>query len=276
MIHRALVPALLLLFLPAALSPAKPSPVFTNPRLAEILRLPALQPTDWRDLFSFAESGDPEAQYWLGKVYQEARLLPLDEEKAHFWLQKSASQGYAPAQFRLCAQKTMNDSSEADRCLWQAAEAGVPGAQFWLGVFLRDNRFGVTDEGSSLDWFRKAAEGGNPDAANELGRHYEEGNGVEQDYARAAFWYLRAAECVPDLGGAGQGRQHLGLLYLDGHGVPKDSIQAYMWFILAGHSKDFADVHFADVKSKMTPEQIAWAQQLAADWKKQHPDPAIY
>jgi TPR repeat protein len=73
------------------------------------------------------------------------------------------------------------------------------------------------------------------------------------------------------LGGAGQGRNNLGLLYMDGLGVPKDYVQAYKWFSLAG-----ADQNIAWAAEKMTAPQILQAQQIAADWKQQHPDPAIY
>jgi len=76
---------------------------------------------------------------------------------------------------------------------------------------------------------------------------------------------------VPDLGGAGQGRNDLGILYAGGDGVPKDCVKAYMWFSLAG-----ADRNIADIQKQMTPEQISQAQQMAADWRLEHPDPAIY
>jgi hypothetical protein len=44
-----------------------------------------------------------------------------------------------------------------------------------------------------------------------------------------------------------------------------------MWFSLAG-----ADRNIADIQKQMTPEQISQAQQMAADWRLEHPDPAIY
>jgi hypothetical protein len=44
-----------------------------------------------------------------------------------------------------------------------------------------------------------------------------------------------------------------------------------MWFSLAGN-----DRNIDWIQHKMTPEQVSQAQQLAATWKKQHPDPAIY
>jgi hypothetical protein len=130
--------------------------------------------------------------------------------------------------------------------------------------------FGKTNFPEALKWFRKSAEQGNPDAQNELGRMYEEGEGVTQNYALAAKWYRMAAEHVPDLGGAGQGRNNLEMLYLDGHGVPQDYVQGYMWFKVFGVESN-PNLSFA--KAHMTPDQILKGEQLAAEWRSRHPVP---
>ena len=62
---------------------------------------------------------------------------------------------------------------------------------------------------------------------------YGDGERVPQNYAQAANWYRKAAEHVPNFGGADQGKNNLGLLYMNGLGVLKDYVQAYMWFSLA-------------------------------------------
>ena len=270
--YRSLVSSLIPVLLVASFLPAQTAPLFSNTRLAEILRLPALQPGDWAALFSIAESGDPEAQYWLGRIYNAGALLPLDKQKSAYWYQKSADQGYAPAEYWVCGNRANLESLEHERCMWRAAEKGVPEAQFWLGVaFDQHLWFGVTDKQEALKWYHRAAECDQPDAENELGVRYQDGDGVEQNYVQAAYWFLKAAEHVPNLGGAGQGRNHLGNLYKDGHGVPKDYVLAYMWFSLAGNDRSLAYL-----QEEMTPSQISRAQTLAADWKLQHPDPAIY
>jgi len=270
--YRAFVPSLLFVLFVASFFPAQTAPLSTNTRLAEILRLPALQPDDWKALFSIAESGDPEAQYWLGRIYEAGRLLPLDKEKSSYWYQKSAEQGYAPAEYWVCGKRANQEALEYERCMYRAAENGVPEAQFWLGEAFEQNLwFGVTDKQEALKWFRKAAEGGNPDAQAELGRRYLRGEDLEQDYGRAVYWYRHAAEHVPDLGGAGQGRNDLGLLYELGEGVKQDYVQALMWYLLAGVPENISNV-----QRKMSPAEIAEAHRLAADWKLQHPDPAIY
>ena len=82
--------------------------------------------------------------------------------------------------------------------------------------------------------------------------------GVKQDFHLAAKWYRKAAEHVPDLGGAGQGRNNLGMLYLNGGGVPQDYVQAYMWFSLSG-GKPNPNVAYA--KERMTQQQILEAER---------------
>ena len=94
---------------------------------------------------------------------------------------------------------------------------------------------------------------------------YEEGKGVERDYVLAAHWYRKAAENVPDRGGAGQARNNLGLLYMEGLGVPKDYVQAYMWFSLTSSE---ANISYA--KAQMTPAQVLEAERMATKWKSHH------
>jgi TPR repeat protein len=270
--YRSITHSLLLILLIATFLAAQQPPDSNINRLAVILRLPTLAPDDLRSLFSEADSGNAEAQYWLGRIYDAGSTpLPKDAEKSVYWYQKSAEQGYAPAEYVLCLIHADRDPMRSERCMRRAAEDGVAGAQFWLGVAYERNEFGVTDEREAVKWYRKAAEQGNPDAEVELGLCYEDGRGVEQDYALAAQWFRKAAEHVPNLGGAGQGRNELGLLYMDGLGVPKDYVQAYMWFSLAG-----TEANLAVVQVEMTPAQILRAQQMADEWKKRHPDPAIY
>ena len=153
----------------------------------------------------------------------------------------------------------------------RAAEQGDAEAQFWLGLAYEQNWFGTTDEKEAVKWYQKAAQGGDPDAQVELGRRYENGEGVEQSFKLAAEWYRRAAEHVPDLGGAGQGKNQLGLLYLEGRGVPRDYVQAYFWFSLMG-SKENA----AEAREHLSPAQIRGVERLIDEWKKQNrPSPEL-
>lgn len=142
------------------------------------------------------------------------------------------------------------------------AERGDKHAQMWLGASFEQGRFGKIDFQEALKWFRKAAAQGDPDAQVCLGQMYEDGEGVQQNYVMAAKLYRKAAEHVPDLGGAGQGRNNLGLLYLNGLGVPKDCVRAYMWFSLTGSQNNLLYA-----KAGMSPAQVLKAEQMARQWR---------
>ncbi len=159
----------------------------------------------------------------------------------------------------------MRAHSPVRRRMLLAAEQGDAEAQFWLGVAYERNWFGTTDVKEAVKCYRKAAEGGNPDAQVELGQKYEDAEGVEQNFKFAAEWYRKAAEYVPNLGGAGQGRNQLGLLYMTGRGVPQDYSQAYFRFSLNGSERNTANA-----KSHLSVAQIRETDRLVKEWKDQH------
>ena len=49
------------------------------------------------------------------------------------------------------------------------------------------------DEAEAVRWYRKAAEQGDGDAQNNLGKMYYEGRGVVQNYLKAHMWWNIAA-----------------------------------------------------------------------------------
>jgi TPR repeat protein len=156
-----------------------------------------------------------------------------------------------------------NDRVKAASWLQTAAKHGDSEAQFSLGIAYEQGSLGTTDYREALNWLQKSAKQGHPDAQVSLGQMYEHGEGVKPNYSMAAKWYRKAAEHVPDLGGAGQGRNDLGILYEQGLGVPKDFVQAYVWISLAN-----GDVSYA--KDNMTPAQVLDAERMASEWKGRH------
>jgi TPR repeat protein len=93
------------------------------------------------------------------------------------------------------------------------------------------------------------------------------GRGVPQSYSEAALWCRRAANQ-----GNSQGQYLLGLMYDKGQGVTEDFVQAYKWLNLAatrasGPKKEFSYRIRDAVATKMSPDQVTKAQQLALDWK---------
>jgi TPR repeat protein len=176
-----------------------------------------------------------------------------------------AQQVPPPSQSANTTQWTEDDRKK----LLTKALGGDANSQMWLGSAYEQGWFGETNFSEALKWFRKSAAKGNADAQTALGQMYEDGEGVKQSYVLAAKWYRKAAEHVPDLGGAGVGRNNLGLLYLYGRGVPKDYIQAYMWFRL---SPAEPNQNLAYAKEHMTEQQILEAERRVKEWKIRHHD----
>jgi TPR repeat protein len=256
---------LLFLLITVSRSPAQQTP---DPKQAELTvwaRLETMTQTDLQTILARAQAGDAEAEYLLGRVNEDGRLVQKNEEEAARWFLKSAEQGYVLAQRVYGLMSVHINPSVGERWMLRAAEQGDSEAQFWLGYAYENNWFGTTDLQEALKWYKRGAEGGNPDAQVELGRRYEDGEDVEQNYKLAAEWYRKAAEHVPNLGGAGHGSNQLGLLYMQGLGVPQDYVQAYFWFSLNGH-----DENAAEAKSYLSPSQIHEVEQLLREWKEQH------
>ena len=99
---------------------------------------------------------------------------------------------------------------------------------------------------------------------------YAHGQGVSQDSAEALQWFRLAA-----VQGLAEALYNLGVMYLNGQGVARDEVQAYKWLDLAAATyttkseRDEAGKTRDSVATHMTPAQIAEAQKLAREWKKQ-------
>jgi TPR repeat protein len=150
------------------------------------------------------------------------------------------------------------------------AAAGDARAQAMLGLLYYGGRGLPQDYNEALRWFRAAADQNDVNAQVHLGVMFSEGRGVPQDSAEAAKWFHRAA----DLGDA-QAQYNLGLFYAKGQAGEGDNVSAHMWFNLAAAhfpasdtSNRIAAINYRDlVAKKMTPEQIADAQERARAWK---------
>ena len=126
--------------------------------------------------------------------------------------------------------------------------------------------FNRGDYATALKLWRPLAERDNAAAQGNLGNMYENGRGVAQDYAEAVKWLGKAADQ-----GNVEAMHNLGLMYAKGQGVPQDYMEAYKWSDLAashqrpGKKRDDS-VHDRNILAKrMTPDQIAEAQRMAAD-----------
>jgi gag-polyprotein putative aspartyl protease/Sel1 repeat len=80
------------------------------------------------------------------------------------------------------------------------------------------------DYAGAMRWYRLAADQGDAEAQNEIGRMYLKGQGVPQAYAQAMRRYRKAANQ-----GLAKAKDNIGYLYARGLGVPQDCAVATKW-----------------------------------------------
>jgi Sel1 repeat len=127
---------------------------------------------------------------------------------------------------------------------------------------------GDQDYGAAVARYALAVNPNDADAHYSLGLIYRDGKGVEPDYAAAARHFLAAAE-----GGNADAQFAVADLYALGRGVPRDAAAAYRWYALAALGlRGDADRAAAAAKrdglaAAMTPEELAAARRLVAEWQ---------
>lgn len=177
-----------------------------------------------------ADSGDVDAQYNLGVMYNKGEGVPKDVAKAVEWWQKAAAQGQAAAQHLLglmCAkgEGVQKNSVKAVEWFQKAAAQGDADAQNNLARMYYLGEGIPKDVAKAAEWVQKAAEQGVAMAQARLGGMYEDGEGVPKDASKAVEWWQKAA-----VQGDALAQYNLGIMYDSGKGVPKDAAKAVEWY----------------------------------------------
>jgi uncharacterized protein len=143
------------------------------------------------------------------------------------------------------------------------AEDGNAAAQVNLGLHYYNGQGVPQNYVLARQWWEKAAAQGHAGAQVSLGTLSLMGYGVPKDYQQAMRWFRLAADQDDALA-----QMKLGVIYERGDGIPPDFVQAHKWYNLAAAKgeKDSA-VQRELLSKRMTPDQIAEAQQVAREWK---------
>ena len=137
----------------------------------------------------YTEDGEPSSQYVLGVLYRDGGLLMPDAVKARDWFEKSARQGYVPAQHALGKLLLSDDPEVHDRemgirWLQTAARNGSPYAAYELGkAYLKSG-----DKRQAEAYFAQAAEAENANAMYMLGKLL-----YDSDPKQANYWLRESA-----------------------------------------------------------------------------------
>ena len=195
----------------------------------------AISTPDFGTTKKAAESGDSEAQFELGGMYDIGDGVPPDSTEAAKWYRLAAEQGHPKSQHNI---GSMYNNGE-----------GVP-----------------QDYAEAMKWYRRAAEQGLAEARHNIGALYHNGEGVPQDTTEAAKWFRLAAEQ-----GYADSQFSLGLYYGAGGPVPQDFVEAFALMSLAAEANVPQAVEFRDLAaSELTPDQLAEAKKRATDLSEKY------
>jgi TPR repeat protein len=111
----------------------------------------------------------------------------------------------------------------------KAAESGYP--QAFLGLGILEGMKNPPDHDKALEYFSAAADKGHTVGLLMIGFAYESGKGVSMDVGKALNYFRRAAEL-----GSPDGQFLVGMIYFEGQGVIRDPQEASKWFSLAKDS----------------------------------------
>ena len=179
------------------------------------------------------------ATHNLASCYMYGFGTKRNSEKALELYKKSATMGLAVSQTVIgnCYLKgsgVEQDSTLAYEWFEKAAADNEPTAQCFIAEKLAN--IDSTKEMSkrklrkqpAIEYYQKAAEGGNAYAQYKLARFYETGYYVKKNKKKAFYWYLRAANnyFVPAY-------EAVAVRYEKGNGTKKNEIQAARWYALA-------------------------------------------
>lgn len=142
-----------------------------------------------------ASEGFGPAQNNLALLYSTGRGVRQSDEATFQWLARAVANHYYPAYSGNAAQYLMGkgvakDEKHGFELMLEAAKHDVVEAQAEVAVLFAQGRGTKADPKKALEWSLKAARAGSAGAANNAGYIYaQQGN-----YSEAINWYRRAAE----------------------------------------------------------------------------------
>jgi TPR repeat protein len=272
-----------------------------------------------------AEQGFAPAQNALGLMYREGRGVEQSKEKAVEWYRKAAQQKFAKAMFNLGTAYYNGDGvaiNDIAAYAWfllaqqygsepakDAVNRTASTLNAWqisssfdtIGDMYEEGKDLPLDHLAAIEWYRKAAQSGEPAAnvklANFLviqggdsnhqealhsciaaakkqyapgalcaGLLYQKGLGAAQNLSEAAKWFDQAAQL-----GDAKAMFHLAEMYWDGAGVKQDKVSAYAYILLASTADlPKAQQDKAVYEQMLTTKQLEKARQQASKWAKTH------
>ena len=113
----------------------------------------------------------------------------------------------------------------------------------------------IIDYSTAVEWFRKAADQGEPLGQDNLANMYALGLGVDKDLATALKWYRQAAE-----GGVASAQYNVATILAKGEGGRHEVVEAYAWYELL-----FRRVGHQDRQGRITRARDVLARRMSLE-----------
>lgn len=207
-----------------------------------------------------ADNGNAEAQYLYGKM-----LMDKNCPQALRYIQLAADQNYPEALVAM-GKVYFNgwgvkaNKEKAAEYFYQAHEMHCPAADVPLAIMYLEGQGIPEDINKGLSMLKQACVAGDSQACWVLGSEYISGKHVATDYRKGAGYMLKAAEM-----GNVNAPHIVGTLYLYGMGLPQNSAKAVHWLEIAAKQNGTGNnPKLNEARSKLQAEQKAIQAHLQA------------
>ncbi|MCZ6807784.1 MAG: tetratricopeptide repeat protein [Deltaproteobacteria bacterium] len=157
--------------------------------------------------------------------------------------------------------------------VWLRAQLGGADSQLKLAYAYGTGNGVEIDQEKAAEWYRRAAEQGDPRGQIALAARYDVGRGVPVDVAAATQWYERSASSGNAIAQFAMAKR-----FREGKGAPQDNVRSAMWLILSDRyaaSLREGAVLLEALRAALSEEQLAEARRIANDWRIAHPGAVI-
>ncbi len=179
----------------------------------------------------YEECGDdPYAQLALGFLYYYGQGVEEDKERGKELFQSVIEQDCVEGYLGTAAALQDEENYEAALEDYTKASEGteqvfIESAMYDIGNMYCDGVGVEQDYAVAMEWYLKAADLGHTTAIDNIGWMYRDGIGVEQDYTVAMEWFEKAADLDDTTA-----MDNIGYMYREGYGVEQDYTLAMEWF----------------------------------------------
>jgi TPR repeat protein len=182
-----------------------------------------------------ADAGSPVAQYQMGRHYFDGLGVKKDVSVARYWYEKSSDNNHVRASYQFAYFNhwgiggVAQDRHKAFDLFKKAADGGDPDATLFIADKYRWGGEAVTaNEALALRWYQLAIDRGAPPAYANLGFFHQYGKGVTANPRKALELYRKGVKA-----GAGNSHYYLGKMYQEGVEVDKNLGEAIRLYDIA-------------------------------------------